>query len=52
MLRGLKQPLHVPRHRDLSETVTELFDCLMWRYRSAVDFAGAGALGAVDLGMA
>ena len=49
MFRGLKQTLCAPGHRDPTETVIELFEQLMWR--SAVDFAGAGALGAVDLGM-
>ena len=36
-------------HRDWDRTV---FECLLRRYRSAVDCWGAGALGAVDLGMA
>ena len=44
MLRGLKQTLCAPGHRDPTETVTELFEHLMWRYGSAVDFAGAGAV--------
>ena len=29
-----------------------MFECLLWRYRSARPATGAGALGAVDLGMA
>ena len=36
-------------HRDWDRTV---FEHLLWRYRSAVDCHGDGALGAVDLGMA
>ena len=36
-------------HRDWDRTV---FECLLRRYQSAVDCWGAGALGAVDLGMA
>ena len=53
MLRGLKQTLYAPGPRDPTETETEL--CLsvscgtLGEQQTA---AGAGALGAADLGMA
>ena len=53
MLRGLKQTLGTPGPKDPTETETELYlsvSCeLMGQQWTA---AGAGALGAVDLGMA
>ena len=53
MLRGLKQTLCAPGPRDPTETKTEL--CLSVSCGSTGQqwtAAGAGALGAVDLGMA
>ena len=53
MLRGLKQILCTPVHRDPKVTETEL--CLSVSYRDINQqwtTAGAGALSAVDLGMA
>ena len=53
MLRGLKQALCTPGPRDPAETETEL--CLSVCCRGTGQqwtVAGAGALGAVDLGMA
>ena len=53
MLRGLKQILCTPVHRDPKVTETEL--CLSVSYRDINQqwtTAGAGALNAVDLGMA
>ena len=53
MLRGLKQTLCAPGPNDPTETETEL--CLSVFCRGAGQqwtAAGAGALGAVDLGMA
>ena len=38
--------------RDPTETVTELCECLLWRTGQQWPAAGAGALGAADLGMA
>ena len=53
MLRGLKQTLYAPGPRDPTEAETEL--CLSVSCRCTGQqwtAAGAGALGAVDLGMA
>jgi len=53
MLRGLKQTLCTPEHRDPTETKTEL--CLSISCRGTGQqwtASGAGALGAADLGTA
>ena len=53
MLRGLKQTLCAPGPRDPTETETKL--CLSVSYRGMGEqwtTAGAGTLGAADLGMA
>ena len=55
MLRGLRGPTNLVDtrtqrpHRHWDRTV---FECLLWRSRSAVDCCRGGALGAVDLGLA
>ena len=50
---GSNKPCFEPqRPRYPTETDRTVFDCLLQRYRSEWTAAGAGALGAVDLGMA
>ena len=53
MLRGLKQTLCAPGPRDPTETKTELWLSASWGSTGQKwPAAGAGALGAADLGMA
>ena len=37
MLSGIKQTLYTPGPRDTTETDRTVFECILWRYGSAVD---------------
>ena len=50
-LRGPKQTLCPPGPRDPTETETKLFECLLWRYGSAVDCHRGSSVGAAHFGM-
>ena len=47
-----KPCVHEETPQRLSQTCVWMFECLLWRYKSAVDCTRAGHLGAADLDMA